>query len=134
MTDVWILWNVHVNFPTIHKCNYTSTSATNTALVWFYGVYCHFQQYFSYIVAISFIGGGNRSIRRKPPTCRKSLTIFITKCCIEYTSHWMGFELTTLVVTCTDCTGIVRLNSINLQKKILKNPGFKSNNFFLDVY
>jgi len=25
-----------------------------------------------YIVAISFIGGGNRSTRRKPPTCQKS--------------------------------------------------------------
>jgi len=32
------------------------------------------QQYFSYIVVVSFIGGGNRSIQRKPPTCRKSLT------------------------------------------------------------
>jgi hypothetical protein len=30
------------------------------------------------IVAVSFIGGGNRRIRRKPPTCRKSLTNFIT--------------------------------------------------------
>jgi len=30
---------------------------------------------FSYIVAVSFIGGGNQ---RKPPTCRKSLTNFIT--------------------------------------------------------
>jgi len=30
--------------------------------------------YFSYIVAVSFIGGGNRSTRRKPPTYRKSLT------------------------------------------------------------
>jgi hypothetical protein len=30
-----------------------------------------FQQYFSYIMAVSFIGG-------KPPTCRKSLTNFIT--------------------------------------------------------
>jgi hypothetical protein len=29
----------------------------------------------SVIVAVSFIGGGNR---RKPPTCRKSLTNFIT--------------------------------------------------------
>ena len=27
-----------------------------------YGVECLFQQYFSYIVAVSFIGGGNRSI------------------------------------------------------------------------
>jgi len=26
----------------------------------------------------SFIGGGNRSTRRKPPTCRQSLTNFIT--------------------------------------------------------
>ena len=34
----------------------------------------HFQQYFSYIVVVSFIGGGNQSTRRKPPTCHKSLT------------------------------------------------------------
>ena len=38
----------------------------------------HLQQYFSYFVTVSFIGGGNRSSRRKPPTCRKSLTNFIT--------------------------------------------------------
>jgi hypothetical protein len=44
----------------------------------FDGVLHHFQQYFSYIVAVSFIGGGNRSTQRKPPTCRKSLTNFIT--------------------------------------------------------
>jgi len=31
------------------------------------------QQYFSYIVAVSFIGGGNQSTRRKPLTCHKSL-------------------------------------------------------------
>ena len=43
----------------------------------FYGVYRHFQQCFSYIMAVSFIGGGNRSIRRKPPTWRKSLTTCI---------------------------------------------------------
>jgi len=35
-------------------------------------------KHFNYIMAISFIGGGNRSIRSKPPTCRKSLTNFIT--------------------------------------------------------
>jgi len=34
-----------------------------------YGVFRHFQQYFSYIAAVSFIGGGNR---------RKPLTNFIT--------------------------------------------------------
>ena len=30
-----------------------------------YAVYRHFQQYFSYIVAVSFIGGGNRSTQKK---------------------------------------------------------------------
>ena len=34
------------------------------------GLWCHFQQYFSYIVAVSVI--------RKPLTCRKSLINFIT--------------------------------------------------------
>jgi hypothetical protein len=43
----------------------------------------HFLQCFCYIVAVSFIGGGKRSTRRKPPTCRKSLINFIILCCIE---------------------------------------------------
>ena len=47
----------------------------NIKLAWVvYGVYRHFQQYFSYIVAVSFIDEGNRSTRRKPPTFRKSMT------------------------------------------------------------
>jgi len=37
-----------------------------------YGVLRHFQQYFS------FISGGNGALGRKPPTCRKSLSNFIT--------------------------------------------------------
>ena len=32
-----------------------------------YGVQHHFQQYFSYIVVVSFVDGGNRSTHRKPP-------------------------------------------------------------------
>ena len=44
----------------------------------FDGVERHFQQYFSYMVAVRFICGGNHRTRRKPPTCRKSLTNFIT--------------------------------------------------------
>jgi len=58
----------------------------------------------TYIVAVSFIGGENRSTLRKPLTCRKLLTNFIIWCCIEYTSPWTGFERTTLVVIGTDCT------------------------------
>jgi hypothetical protein len=37
-------------------------------------VYRHVQQYFSYIVEVSLIGGGIRSIRRKPQTCCNLLT------------------------------------------------------------
>jgi hypothetical protein len=47
-------------------------------LMMFISTNFYFQQYFSYIVAISFIGGGNRMTRTKPPTCRKSLTNLIT--------------------------------------------------------
>jgi hypothetical protein len=43
-----------------------------------YGVYRHFHEYFSYVVAVSFICGGNQSTRRKPQTCLKSLVNFIT--------------------------------------------------------
>ena len=50
---------------------------------------------------VSFIGGGNWSTRRKPPTCGKLLTIFIIYC-IEYTLPWAGPELTTLVVIVYD--------------------------------
>jgi len=49
------------------------------------------------IVSASFIGGGNRSILRKPLPCGKSLTNFImhVQCCIKYTSLWEGFKHTT---------------------------------------
>ena len=45
---------------------------------WGYGVKRHLQQYFSQIIAVSFIGGGNRSTQRKPQICRKSLKNVIT--------------------------------------------------------
>jgi hypothetical protein len=48
--------------------------------------------------------------QRKPTTCCKSLTNFITVCCIEYTSPWMGFKLTTLVVIGTDCISSCKSN------------------------
>jgi hypothetical protein len=32
-----------------------------------------FNNIFSYIVAVSFIGGGNRSTQRKPLTCHKQV-------------------------------------------------------------
>ena len=52
-------------------------------VVWFMVFKHHFQQYFSYIMAVSFIGGGKQSTWIKPQTCRKLLTNFITY--IQYT-------------------------------------------------
>jgi len=46
-----------------------------------FGVERHFQQYFSYIMAISFSDGRSRSTRRKPPTMGKQLVSFITCGC-----------------------------------------------------
>jgi hypothetical protein len=48
--------------------------------------------------------GGNRSTQIKPPTCRKSLTNFITML-YRVNLALAGFELTTLVVINTDCKG-----------------------------
>ena len=48
-------------------------------------------KYFSCMVEINYIGGGNRSTRRKPPTFCQSLTNRITQRYIEYTQvEWGG--------------------------------------------
>jgi hypothetical protein len=56
-----------------------------------------FQQYFSYIVVIRFIWWRKSKYPEKTQTCHRSLTSFITYCCIGYTSPWAGFELTPLM-------------------------------------
>ena len=61
-----------------------------------------------YIVAVSFVGGGNQSTRRKPPSCHKSLTNFYH--IMLYTSPWSGFEPTTSVVIGTDCIDSCKSN------------------------
>ena len=62
------------------------------------------------VMAVSFIGGGNRSTRRKSQTCSKSLTNFIAYSCIEYISSRTGFEITTYVVIGTDWMGTCKSN------------------------
>jgi hypothetical protein len=78
-------WLLYTYLPVNYTFFYFKlmTLPIKTIRVW---CYCHFQQFFHYIVAVSFIGWGNWSTRRKPLICRKSLTKFIRKCCIEYTS------------------------------------------------
>ena len=71
------LWDRRLKDPVQVKTN-TFLSYKRGMVGLIYGVQCHFQQYFSYIVVVSFIDGGNRSTRRRPLTCRKSLTNFIT--------------------------------------------------------
>ena len=76
----------------------------------------HFQQYFSEMVAVSFIGGGNQSTQRKP-TFHKSLTNFITYCCIEYTrgiwtrnrSWWFSSGTPVSSTNKTDCHDITKI-------------------------
>ena len=46
-----------------------------------FGVYRHFQQYFSYIMTTSFSGGRCRSTRNEPPTMGKQLVNLITCGC-----------------------------------------------------
>ena len=62
--------------PMLMVLGYLSHVKSYVCLHWL--MVFNFEQYFSYIVAVSFIGWGNRRTRRKPLTCRKSLTNFIT--------------------------------------------------------
>ena len=56
-----------------------------------YGVKRYFQQYISYIVAVSFIGEGNRRTQRKRPICR---------------NYWQ--TLSHNVVTSTPCLSMIQ--------------------------
>ena len=49
-------------------------------LVYNYDVQRHFQQYFSYIVAVSFIGGGNRSTPEKTTALGQGTDKLYNKC------------------------------------------------------
>jgi len=69
-----------------------------------FDVYRHFQHYFSYIVALSFIGGGNHV-----PTASCWLTL--SHNVVSSTPRLSGgFELTTLVMIGTDCIGSYKSN------------------------
>ena len=58
--------------------------------------------------------------QRKPPTCHKSQTNFITKCYIQYKS----FELITLMVIGSDCTGICNSKYYIITTSTVSNTGY----------
>ena len=64
--------NLHFTSRIITDFFNNITFATNYTMG--YGVKRHFQQYFNYIVAVSFIDGGNLRTWKKTPPCRRSLT------------------------------------------------------------
>ena len=84
-----------------------------------HSAWCHFQQYFSYIVAVSYIGDRNQSTWRKPLICRKSLKKCITLNCSEYTLPQARFKITTLVLT--GAKGLGNCKSLNVKKRISGN-------------
>jgi hypothetical protein len=67
--------NKHATGETIIHSKHIVSQRVRLFLGWFYGDQRHFQQYFSYIVAVSFIGGGNLSIRKKSLNCLKKKKI-----------------------------------------------------------
>ena len=60
----WLICNGYLTHI-FHRLNFTWFYYNEYRLVWVYGVKRHFQKYFSYFVAVSFIGRGNRSTWRK---------------------------------------------------------------------
>jgi hypothetical protein len=71
---------------------------------------CHFQQYFIYIVAIRFIGRQNEYPTKTTELLEVTDKLYYIYC-IDYTSSWMGFILTTLVSIGTNCIGSCKSNS-----------------------
>jgi hypothetical protein len=103
-----------VEFCTMTYCIFLTTVKHKSEADWrhfclFESVQRHFQQYFNYIVAVSFIGGGNRRTRRKSLICRKSFTNFITFFCTPRPDKKI-FELT----NCEN-KSLIELRLFNLQ-------------------
>jgi hypothetical protein len=95
--DTTIVWPMNINNSLLVK-----------SLVWF-SLWClmmPLSTIFQLYRGSQFIGEGNR---RKPPTCRKSLTLYNI---MLYQVHlgWAVFKLTTLVAICTDCIGSYKSN------------------------
>ena len=103
-----VIWNIkkHVNrlFTLEKDC---VVIQINTGL----GLWCKmpFSTIFQWYCGSQFYWLRKPEYLEKPLNDRKSLTNFITYCCIEYTSSWVGIELTILIVR-HDCICSCKFN------------------------
>jgi hypothetical protein len=80
------LYNVMIRFPNMKRC--LRGGPRSSCYLKGLGLWCltPLSILFQLYRRIQFLSGANRKPQRKLPTCRKSLTNFITSCCFEYTS------------------------------------------------
>jgi hypothetical protein len=79
MAEKAVHWSKNIVYSVNNDTSFYSHKVPfGFCLVWFMVFNTTFNNISIYIVVVSFIGGGNWSTRRKPLTCRKSLTNFIT--------------------------------------------------------
>ena len=76
------------------------------------------RQYFSYIMATSFSGGGSRSTRKEPPTMGKQLVNFIT-CDCESSAPFLAHLAKDHVSFCHHLASVVhrKLSHLNLLRR-----------------
>jgi hypothetical protein len=90
-TDLMYVWIVHFGIYGLGLWCLTSLSTIFQ--------FCH----------VRYIGAGNWSNWRKPPTCCQTLINFMTQCCIQYTLPHDS-NITTLEVIGTDCIDSCKSN------------------------
>jgi hypothetical protein len=83
--------------------------------------------YFSYIVAVRFIGGGNRRIRRKPPGAKCSISL--PHICGFVLYIYCYFFITNIII----CVGVVDLQ-LPVQSVPITTKVMSSNPVYDDVY